>query len=458
MALCLNLCRKRSGLERRKVFAANQGIRLLREKLSATLMVTLVVALPLSTLSIPAFAADSEVVLHDFHYTDGWAPYAGLVFDAKGNLYGGTSLGGNKSCGQGGGDCGVLFQLAPLGKGKWKETVIHDFNGLDGFGSSTPVFDAAGNMYGSSPAGGTGSCSPNPGCGLIYKFTLGKNGKWTETILHDFGGPDGGVPQGNLIFGPDGTLYGTTLVGGAFGYGTVFHLTPGGKGKWNETVLHSFSATDGAYPYAGLAIDAAGNLYGTTQEGGPHGDGTAFQLSPGAKGKWTETVLHSFSGADGQFPYGWLILDVHGNLYGTTYSGGTYDSGAVFELAHSRNGSWTETVLHSFISNYGENPVAGLISDAAGNLYGTLAYGDNQTCALGCGSVFKLAPGAHGKWTETLLHAFTGSDGGNPYAGLTLDRAGNLYGPTIGGGDSNKCGDSGCGVLFEIPYKLRTTP
>jgi uncharacterized repeat protein (TIGR03803 family) len=233
---------------------------------------------------------------------------------------------------------------------------------------------------------------------------------------------------------------------------TVFELTPTAGGGWTEKVLHSFTLNtgDGVGPQAGLVIDAAGNLYGTTVGGGAFDRGSVFELTPGAGGTWTETVLYSFGGG---VPQGSLILDAAGNLYGTTYVGGVYgNGGTVFELRPKAGGGWTKKVLHSFNPNNGKdghNPVAGLIFDTAGNLYGT-TYGGGAHCT-GCGTVFELTRTAGGGWKEKILHSFShnSNDGFDPVAGLILDAAGNLYGTTAyGGANSYTCDYSSCGTVF----------
>lgn len=245
-------------------------------------------------------------------------------------------------------------------------------------------------------------------------------GGWTERVLHNFGnGVDGASPWAGLIIDATGNLYGTTHDGGTYGVGTVFELTPTGGGGWTEKVLHSFNFTDGGGPYGGLVMDAAGNLYGTTYAGGSGGWGTVFELTPTGGGGWTEKVLFSF-GDIGGGPYAGLIFDSAGNLYGTTIGGGTYGYGRVFELTPTGGGGWTEKVLHSFgIINAtdGAGPYAGLIFDSAGNLYGTTYSGPVINGAY-VGTVFELQP-TGGGWRETVLYSFSnGTDGSSPYGGL----------------------------------------
>jgi uncharacterized repeat protein (TIGR03803 family) len=265
-----------------------------------------------------------------------------------------------------------------------------------------------------------------------------------ERVLHSFKGTDGGGLPGGVIFDSAGNLYGTTQAGsGTHIDGTVFELIPGAKGGWTEKVLHTFHSKDGWQPLTGLVLDTAGNLYGTTSLGGSAGeggDGTVFELTSGGNGRWTEKVLHSFSGTDGIYPAAGLIFDTAGNLYGTTKLGGAGSAcqggcGVVFELSPGADDKWTEKVLHSFKGTDGRLPAAGLIFDQSGNLYGTTQLGGTATaCQDGCGVVFELSPGVNGKWTEKVLHSFKGTDGSDPEAGLIFDGVGNLYGTTLDGG------------------------
>ncbi|MGB8888000.1 MAG: choice-of-anchor tandem repeat GloVer-containing protein [Candidatus Korobacteraceae bacterium] len=385
-------------------------------------------------LATSTWAADRETVLHSFgNGTDGADPYGASLIFDAAGNLYGTTRDGGIH-----GE-GTVFKLSPKEGGGWTETVLHSFeNGTDGADPLAGlIFDAAGNLYGTTWLGGL------HGFGTVFELSP-HGGSWTETVLHSFGsGTDGTQPLVSLIFDAAGNLYGTTYEGGIHGAGTVFELSPGQGGGWTEKVLHSFgSGTDGAYPLYGVSLTgSAGNLYGTTYEGGIHGLGTVFELSPSGGGNWTEKVLHSFgSGADGASPYAELIFDTSGNLYGTTFAGGIHSSGTVFELSPS-GGDWTEKVLHSFGNGTdGTEPFASLI-DAAGNIYGTTIGGGLH----GAGTAFELSPRDDGSWTETELHSFSdGSDGGYPYAGLIFDRAGNLYGTTWQGGIH------GAGTAFEI--------
>ncbi len=261
------------------------------------------------------------------------------------------------------------------------------------------------------------------------------------TDLYNFTGTGGSGPVGNLAFGTNGALYGTTPYGGTEGCGTVFELARPSKSAWNETVLYNFTCgNDGAYPIAGVIIDSNGTIYGTTSQGGTSNSGAVFELTPpsAAGGPWTETVLHSFtggsSGPDGSGPLGALIQATKGVLYGTTFAGGTSNAGTVFELAPpaTPGGAWTETILHSFtgLSGDGANPYAGLVTGHGGALFGTTTLGGTP----GAGTVFELAPPSvpGGPWTERVLYSFTAvySFYGYPQAPLVIGSDGTLYGTT----------------------------
>jgi uncharacterized repeat protein (TIGR03803 family) len=291
-------------------------------------------------------------------------------------------------------------------------------------------------------------------------------------VLHSFSGPDGLMPN-SLIADSAGNLYGTTYEGGSgvSGYcnsscGVAFELSPAADGS-TETVLYNFcsvpNCADGANPVGSLVRDSAGNLYGVTVNGGEHnncidsgGCGVVFELTPNSGGTWTETVLHSFTGAedDGENPASGLVLDSTGNLYGTTqYSGALW--GLVFELSPTEGGVWQETVLYSFTGGQdGGNPTS-VVLDSAGDLYGTAVSGGDPngvSCSgfNGCGVVFELTPNQNGTWQETVLHAFAGNaDGGFPFGAVSIDSSGNLFGAALEGANTS-CGGYGCGVVFEL--------
>jgi len=270
-------------------------------------------------------------VLHFFDVTDGAEPDGTLIFDSRGSLYGTASAGGNISACYNEGGCGLVFKLTPDKKGNWSETVVYAFNGQDGGGPSGIIFDSPGNLYGTNSYGGA-----NQG-GTVFKLSPGKHGEWTEEVLHSFsyGTRDGDEPSDGIVFDTSGNLYGTTTFGGMNGpqgWGTAFKLTPTGGGKWEETIVHRFDRAKfgGGYVSSGAVLDQQGNLYGAANWGGRYkcptggglGCGVVFKLTPTAKGKWGETVLHSFGkGNDGSGP-GALILDSFGRLYGVAYQGG----------------------------------------------------------------------------------------------------------------------------------------
>jgi len=330
----------------------------------------------------------------------GYYPYGSLISDSSGNLYGTTSWGGTGQCTDDTGSaigCGTVFELTPAVGGSWTEKVLYSFPGTGQNGDepeASLIFDASGNLYGTTYYGGL------YGDGVVFELSPNAGGEWTETILHSFidAGTDGWYPLAGLVIDSAGNLYGTTYNGGVNYYeGTVFELTPTAGGEWTETVIHSFdnNGTDGNNPFASLTLDSAGNLYGTTIFGGAEnnsGAGTVFELTPGTGGNWTETILRSFNGSTigGRFPRAGVILDASGNLYGTTTEGGTAGFGTVFELTPKAGGGFTEKLLHSFGANArdGKDSLGGLLMDSSGNLYGTTYEGGAYTY----GAVFKIKP------------------------------------------------------------------
>jgi len=399
-------------------------------------------------ITVSLARASTEQVLYSFSTdgTDGSRPYSGLVFDIAGNLYGTTALGGAHGC-------GTVFELSPAGQ-SWTEKVIYSFqdNNKDGcYPYASLVFDGTGNLYGTTYAGGS------QGFGAVFELSPGAKGQWTEKLLRGFSGSGGASPVAGVVFDAAGNLYGTTVAGGTGGpctggCGIVFRLTPA-KGWWNETVLHDFSGTDGASPYSGVILDASGNVYGTTFAGGEYFAGAVYELTL-TGGKWNETVLYSFdnNGVDASAPAASLVFDASGNLYGTTTAGGRFQEGTVFELSPGASG-WTETLLHNFDNNGedGYQPYAGLIFSLAGKLYGTTSWAGSN--GGGWGTVFALTDRGSGNWGEHVLHSFddNGSDGYGPYLGsLVMDAEGHLYGTTAYGGSGSNCGTNGCGTVFEV--------
>jgi len=335
---------------------------------------------------------------------------------------------------------GTVFQLTPNANGRWSETTLHGFDGTDGSGSTAGLtFDVAGNLYGTTQVGGPRYY------GTVFELMPQPGGTWTESVLHSFHSGDKGgcCPYSGVVIDDAGNLYGTTN-------GGAYELSPGSDG-WTQTILHAFLGQhgDGYLSAAGVILDPAGNLYGTTEHGGGSkncggGCGTVYKLHPLPDGSWKETILHSFGARyDGAFPgVGALILDKSGNLYGTTDVGGPGGYGTVFKLTQRSNGHWKETILYSFTGGAnGNNVSAGVVMGKAGELYGTTIGGGGQ---CGCGVVYKVARQGKGKWKLTVLHRFTGYDGAQPDANLILDSKGNLYGTTATGGAG------GHGVAFEL--------
>jgi len=449
-------------------------------------------------LSISCFAG--ERVLYSFTGgSDGAMPVGTLVSDSSGNLYGVTNQGGIRGIECSGG-CGTVFELINSG-GQWIEQTLHEFNGLDGgqpYGSL--LFDSQGNLYGTTSVGGTHRA------GTVYRLSRTGSG-WTHTILYNFCSfsipvqpcLDGANPGTGLVMDSAGNIYGTTLAGGApragpdcqflggpLGCGTVFKLSPQSGNEYEESVLYSFCSVagcaDGISPESNLVITADGTLYGTTvTEGtGPCGNidfqgcGTLFFLTEGSNGQWMETS-QSFNGVDGQFPRGTIVSDSAGNVYGTTAYGGagfTPSSGAtgngvVFAYI---SGTAQLAVLHDFCLQTplgagcpdGSNPDAGVTIDSDGNLYGT-AYSGGIDCNLptGCGVSFVVAKEAGGMYQVDVLNAFNGLDGASPDSALTVFQLGRpqqtfpplsnrgrcpygCYGCTGSGGAYNS------GIVFEI--------
>lgn len=347
---------------------------------------------------------------------------------------------------QGGADLGggTVFQLTRNGS-SWTQTVLHSFlGGSDGSNPVGPlVMDSAGNIYGIASTGGAGF-------GTVFELSP-SGGSWNFQVIYTFqGGDDGvvGIDSGGLIFDSAGNLYGTTEMGGTAGFGTVFELTPSG-GSWTKTTLYSFAGgNDAADPLTGVTMDAAGNLFGATVGGGDFGGGAVFEVANN-QGTWTESVIYSFSGGDdGAFPeFGAPIFGTDGNLYGTVAGGGADGQGVVYQLTPS-GGSWTESVLYTFTGgNDGGQPFAGLTFNKEGNLFGAAAYfGVN-----GDGTLFELIHGQAG-WQQKTIHSFNGDDGKYPYGSVLFDQFGNLFATTFWGGNLN-CNNppQGCGVAFELP-------
>ncbi len=434
-------------------------------------------AIAIAATLLLALSAHAQTfsVLHTFSGPDGAFPQAGLSIDASGRLYGTTSSGGlnGSFCTQEG--CGTVFRLVLQGGG-WNLSPLWKFHGPnDGAGPiNRPTFAPSGLLYGTTNAGGAGFCE-GPGCGTAYSLRPRATTcpttlcLWQEAVLYSFGGisaicegiSSGMSPRrndqtdtvtlgtcpglGDLTYDAAGNIYGTIPCC----YGAVYELTPNGM----ATALYYFAGgADGDSPQAGVIFDRAGNLYGTTVGGGTGNCGTVYKLSPSGSGNWTKTTLYNFQcTSDGSAPYGGLIFDSAGNLYGTTNFGGANMVGTVYELSPAGGGSWTFHLVYSLQYQgtfdfllYG--PTGSLAIDSSGSLYGTAVLDG----AFGVGSVFKLTP-SNGGWTYTSLHDFSGgTDGDQPFGNVLVDANGNVYGTASQGGLSGACGGPGCGTVWKI--------
>jgi uncharacterized repeat protein (TIGR03803 family) len=395
-----------------------------RESVSAIEKLVLTFASAAGLLVAAGTVAPAQTlnVVHNFTGgSDGGNPVNGFTSGVDGRLFGTASSGGTSGY-------GVVFKVTAEGA----ETVLHNFaGGSDGATPNGSVLEGKGGaLFGTTTAGGAS------GSGTVFKLNRTK-----EIVLYSFaGGTDGADPQSGLVADAAGNLYGTTSQGGTAGNGTVFELVAPAKksGQWTERVLYSFgTGTDGATPIGGVHLDSAGNLYGTTSLGGANGYGAVFQLTPGST--WTENILYSFqNAADGAYPYAGLVSDPAGNLYGAATDGGTNGGGTIFELTSS-NGRWSFNVLYS-VPGWGiSGTFRDLVLDAAGNLYGaTHCDGTNSA-----GTIYELSPSG-GSWTYTLLYTFTGgSDGLYSISNLVL-KHGELFGTTIDGGAN------GAGVIYAL--------
>ena len=383
-----------------------------------------VFGLTLTLFATSAAQAQTYSVIYNFmNLSDGAFPFAGLTLRG-GALYGTTSTSMHNT------GRGTVFQLKHSGS-NWAFSLLSSLSAI-GYSPRTRVqFGPDGHLYGTTFQGGSTDS------GTIFRLVpplsicRTANCMWTENLLHQFGGPpDGMLPEGgDMAFDQRGNIYGTTSSGGdGWLRGVVWKLTPSGN-SFTESVIYTFSGPDGVYPYGGVIIDGKGNLFGTTRFGGANDLGTVYELTYDAEVGWVQTVLHSFeNGSDGQRPFGGLIMDASGNLYGANDGGGSGGGGVVYELSPSGNG-WTFTVLYSLAGTFPCGPAA-LTMDAAGNLYGvTQCDGAN-----GLGNIFKLTKTGNG-WTYTSLHDFTGgNDGQYGRSNVTIDADGNLYGTTGGDG------------------------
>lgn len=368
-------------------------------------------------------AAVKETTLYSFTGgNDGSFPHAGVIGDSKGNLYGVTSSGGANHA-------GAIFELSPPAEGQtaWTQTTLYSFTG--GSDGSNPqaalMMDAKGNLYGTTYSGGAS------GNGVVFELAHHKHkGTWTYRNLWSFtGGNDGGVPVGSLTMDSAGNLYGSTTQGGTGVVGTVFELSPNGK-AWSESVLYNFTGNnDGGEPMGNVLIGKDGNLYGTTAGYGQFNYGVVYKLTAQGGGNWGFSVLHAFAGgSDGEVPRDGLIQDANGTLYGAT-AGFSNSYGNVFQMntdGSNYNVIYTITGGQGFTGN---GPWQTVSLGADGTIYGT-TYADG---ASSFGEVFQLTPQTGNSWSSKVLYTFPGGAGGQySYSKVWLDKVGRLYGTTYG--------------------------
>ena len=313
-------------------------------------------------------------------------PEGTVVFDSAGNMY--AAVGPARD------NDGYILELTPAAGGTWTPQTIYAFPPTATYGSSPYaglIFDTAGNLYGTTAYGGAYGAQYSGG--TVFELSPQAGGGWKHQILHSFGnGTDGSIPVTKLILDSAGNLYGATESGGIYSQGTVYKLTKQPSGAWKEQILHHFgSGTDGQSPIQQIAMDAGGAIYGTTTGGGLYGQGAAFELIQQENGAWKENLIHSFgSGTDGSGPYSGVTLDAAGHVYGTTFFGGTLGGGVLFELIpHGNGAAFAEKIVHDFVaSGDGTNPLAGVTFDSSGNIFGTTEGGG----ANGEGIVYEIVP------------------------------------------------------------------
>jgi uncharacterized repeat protein (TIGR03803 family) len=391
------------------------------------------VSLPVLLIPIGVFGATYKTLYSFAGGTDGAYPVAKLMLDSNGNLYGITNSGGNHECDSSlSTGCGTVFRLTRHAGASWSESVLHVFSQtIDGGNPSAAIMDAAGDLYGATQYYGPFAN------GTLWQLKPNAGDVWSEQILHTFRGLRDGFWCFGLSFDYRGQLSGTTYAGGTNDDGLVFHLERQSDGKWRDVVLYDFAggANDGSSPGAAVSFAADGRLYGTTYEGGPHLTGTVFEMQHNSSG-WNEKPIYIFNGlpfgksSDGTNPSTGVIVDKAGNIYGSTNYGGPDGVGTVYELRPNGEGGWSETLLHIFTDRADVAYPGDLIFDPAGNLY-SVASGRSTF-----GSVFKLSPTAGERWKITVLHDFKGGADGATPSGLVRDADGNFYGTTTYGGTS----------------------
>jgi uncharacterized repeat protein (TIGR03803 family) len=405
------------------------------------------IAFVFSTLLIAAPGqAQTETVLYNFcsqpNCTDGSDPSA-LIFDSKGNIYGTTSEGGANSA-------GTVFELSSNGSGGWNENVLYNFcsapNCTDGSGPGAPsggpgspvIFDSVGNLYGTTYGGGE-----NNG-GTVFELSL-VGGVWTETVLYNFCSQpkcaDGTQPESGMVVDSAGNLYGLV---NSEDETLVYELSPS-EGGWTKQVIYSVT-TYYAIDNNGLVMDTSGDIFTLAASPPPKFRPCVVRLSPNGQGGWNSTYLYDFGPTS---PTGTLALDKAGNIYGTTLGGGIKENGTVYKLSLAKNGKWAKKVLYAF-EEPTHWPWAGVVLDASGNVFGTTQVGGQYICGWPCGTVYELSPVGK-KYQEKLLWEFNGTDGWGPQSSMILDDLGNLYGEAVGGSTyPSGCYGNGCGVVFEV--------
>ena len=403
----------------------------MRGLLRKTPSLVVLVAIAVASLAANCWAGTESTILtfpnNGGTFPGGAGPYAGLISDASGNLFGTTLYGGKAYV-------GVVFELVPQTSGTYKEVVLYSFRASPDCNSPMGrlLLDSAGNLYGAAQAG----CEHLNGG--VFELSPAGGGKYTYSVIYAFPGAYTGQPDSPLSMDTAGNLYGIIGSGGSQGFGQIYQLTPNGSGGWVPKIIYTFGHRgDGTYPTGPLTIDSVGNIYGTTAYGGL-GNGTVYELSPVA-GNWREKILYNFKGTtDGFFPLNGVTLAPTGDLFGTTDG----SNGTVFRLSLSSS-TWVKHIIHSFnAAGNGAVPAeyGSLTMDAAGNIYGTTFQGG----ADNLGIVYKLSPSG-GTWSETILYAFTGSnDGSQPNADLLLDSSGNILGTAF------TAGHTGGGTVFKI--------
>jgi uncharacterized repeat protein (TIGR03803 family) len=390
----------------------------------------------LITLQVAAWASTETVAWNFGGSGDGTAPTGNLIADSAGNFYGVTSLGGAHNM-------GTVFELSPKSGGGWTETVLYSFGLQNGDGTqptSGLVMDSKGNLYGTTEFGTANDT------GTVFELSPASGGGWTETVLHTFGpngkGGDGNYPASDLALDAQGNLFGTTFGGGASGQGTLYEMSPSSSG-WTETIRHSFGSSrkDGSNPETGVLLGKIqSHLYGSTV----YGNAGVYRLWF-IKGHWVEQTIHYFDSAlnGGEQTGGDLVIDHGLNIYGASNNAGANMTGSVWEMVYHVNQARTFSLLYSFGadgSGDGTHPQSGVIVGANGTIYGTTGFGGSNDNGI----VFALTK-SNNQWQETILYKFTGgSDGGTPVGQLIQDKQGNLYGVALRGGTN------GGGVVFEV--------